>query len=130
MFTLVLHKVQNSLPNSGCIGTVTKSSVFDDSTEALCSADTNKTGTCTVLKSKCFYVYQYHRGRAETGTGSLVLPVAGKIHSLKNVVCYRKDKAAGRQFLPSPCELDATCICLATSLLESSKPPRALEGLS
>ncbi len=28
----------------------------------------------------------------------------GKIHSLKNVVCYRKDKAAGTQFLPSPCE--------------------------
>ncbi len=27
----------------------------------------------------------------------------GKIHSLKNVVCYRKDKAAGRQLLPSPC---------------------------
>ncbi len=28
----------------------------------------------------------------------------GQIHSLKNVVCYRKDKAAGTQFLPSPCE--------------------------
>ncbi len=27
----------------------------------------------------------------------------GKIHSLKNVVSYRKDKAAGTQFLPSPC---------------------------
>ncbi len=26
----------------------------------------------------------------------------GKIHSLKNVVCYRKDKAVGTQFLPSP----------------------------
>ncbi len=23
---------------------------------------------------------------------------------LKNVVCYRKDKAAGTQFLPSPCD--------------------------
>ncbi len=50
-------------------------------------------------------------------TGSLVLPLAdnilseciltlfikqnrGKIHSLKNAVCYRKDKAAGTQFLP------------------------------
>ncbi len=32
----------------------------------------------------------------------------GKIHSLKNVVCYRKDKAAGTQFLPSPCELPGT----------------------
>ncbi len=30
----------------------------------------------------------------------------GKIHSPKNVVCYRKDKAAGTQFLSSPCEND------------------------
>ncbi len=28
-----------------------------------------------------------------------------KIHSFKNVVCYRKDKAAGTQFLPSPCDI-------------------------
>ncbi len=30
-----------------------------------------------------------------------------KIHSIKNVVCCRKDKAAGTQFLPCPviCEL-------------------------
>ncbi len=29
----------------------------------------------------------------------------GKIYSLKNVVFYRKDKAAGTQFLPSPCDM-------------------------
>ncbi len=28
-----------------------------------------------------------------------------KIHSLKNVVCHRKDKSVGTQFLPSPCVL-------------------------
>ncbi len=28
----------------------------------------------------------------------------GKIHSFKNFVCYRKDKAAGTQCLPSPCD--------------------------
>ncbi len=67
-------------------------------------------------------------GGQKLRTGSLVLPVAdnifqwmyfasvsnlgpsskqnrGKIHSLKNVVCYRKDKASGTQFLPSPCGL-------------------------
>ena len=27
----------------------------------------------------------------------------GEIHSVKNVVCYRKDKADGTQFLPPPC---------------------------
>ncbi len=32
--------------------------------------------------------------------------LVGKIHSLQNVVCYRKDKAAGMQFLPSPCEIE------------------------
>ena len=30
------------------------------------------------------------------------------LDSLKNVVCYRKDKAASTQFLPSPCGMDIT----------------------
>ncbi len=38
----------------------------------------------------------------------------GKIHSLKNVVCYRKDKAAGTQFLPSPCDLRKVCHLIET----------------
>ncbi len=35
--------------------------------------------------------------------GGFVIQNRGKIHSLKNAVCYRKDKADGTQFLPSPC---------------------------
>ena len=29
----------------------------------------------------------------------------GKIHTVKNVVCYRTDNPAGTHFLPSPCEM-------------------------
>ena len=49
-----------------------------------------------------------HRGRADNILSECILPLfclIFKIYRYKNFVCYRKDKAAGTQFLPAPCDI-------------------------
>ena len=67
----------------------------------------------------------YRQPKSYKGTPGVLkhyssFPLASPGGPLKNVVCYREDKAAGTQFLPSPCVLNAYVTILSLRRLSLS----------